>query len=212
MYHFIKEKEKVLLAQNFASELMNSIQDEVRKAGISCQFFLIGSGARSMVTQNANEPFDFDYNINVLSCEDWNDCRAIKETIRKACNISLRHYGLRDIQDSTSALTTYVLQLKQEPDVLFSIDIGIVTEDDKGIWNRLIHDKNNNRYYWNEVKNSKDVSDKVNTLKKHYHWSEVRERYIVIKNKYLKQNDHNHPSFICYIEAVNEIYQKWGDK
>lgn len=24
--------------------------------------------------------------------------------------------------------------------------------------------------------------------------------------RYLTQNDHNHPSFICYIEAVNNVY------
>ena len=39
-------------------------------------------------------------------------------------------------------------------------------------------------------------------------WEEVREKYLDKKNMYLKRNDHYHPSFVCYIEAVNEIYSK----
>lgn len=45
-------------------------------------------------------------------------------------------------------------------------------------------------------------------LKKHNGWAEVRERYLKIKKRYLTRQDHDPPSFVCYIEAVNEIYQK----
>ena len=34
----------------------------------------------------------------------------------------------------------------------------------------------------------------------------TREQYKRIKNKYLTSNDYNHSSFICYIEAVNNVY------
>ena len=37
-------------------------------------------------------------------------------------------------------------------------------------------------------------------------WALVREQYKRIKNKYLTSNDYNHSSFICYIEAVNNVY------
>ena len=37
-------------------------------------------------------------------------------------------------------------------------------------------------------------------------WQLVRSQYLDIKNRYLRQNDHDHPSFICYIEAVNNVY------
>ena len=32
------------------------------------------------------------------------------------------------------------------------------------------------------------------------------QQYEKIKNMYLVRNDYNHPSFICYIEAVNNVY------
>ena len=106
------------------------------------------------------------------------------------------------------------IHFKDQPTLRFSIDIGIVTRDNNGLWNRLIHEKTGfsftDKYYWNEVRNSKGVSDKAATLKKNNHWNDVRQRYLDIKNKYLRANDYNHPSFVCYIEAVNEIYQKFG--
>ena len=35
---------------------------------------------------------------------------------------------------------------------------------------------------------------------------EFREQYKSIKNRYLSYGEHNHPSFVCYIEAVNNVY------
>ena len=52
------------------------------------------------------------------------------------------------------------------------------------------------------------------TLKAKNLWEEVRQCYLDKKNLYLKRNDNNHPSFICYIEAVNEVYghYRWTSK
>ena len=85
---------------------------------------------------------------------------------------------------------------------------NIVAKDDQGSWQRLIHDKRENTYFWNQVRDSRGLGDRESWLKKRNHWTEVRERYLDIKNRYLTGNDHDHPSFVCYIEAVNEIYQK----
>ena len=216
MYHFIEDKQDLMMAQSLATEIAVAIQDQVREDGISCQIFLIGSGARNLVTANNDEPFDFDYNLNILKYDNWDDGKTIKETVRKAANKVMREYGLGDFQDSTSSLTSSEIYFKDQTDLIFSIDIGIVTKDNNGLWNRLIHEKTGfvvvDRYYWNEVRNSKDVSDKAAILKKNNHWEDVRQRYLDIKNKYLRANDYNHPSFICYIEAVNEIFQKYGKK
>lgn len=213
MYHFIEDKQYLTRAQSLATEIAMAVQDQVRADGISCQIFLIGSGAKNLVTANNDEPFDFDFNLNILKYDNWSDGRTIKEVVRKAANKVMREYELNDLQDSTSSLTSSVIYFKDQPNLRFSIDIGIVTKDNNGLWNRLIHEKTGfsslDRYYWNEVRNSKGISDKAAILKKNNHWEYVRQRYLEIKNKYLRTNDHNHPSFICYIEAVNEIFQKY---
>lgn len=216
MYHFIEDKQDLMRAQSLATEIAMAVQDQVREDGISCQVFLIGSGARNLVTANNNEPFDFDFNLSILKYDNWGDGRTIKETVRKSANKVMREYGLNDFQDSTSSLTSSEIYFKDQPGLRFSIDIGIVTQDANGLWNRLIHEKTGfsitDKYYWNEVRNSKGVSDKAAILKKNNHWENVRQRYLKIKNKYLRANDYNHPSFVCYVEAVNEIYQKFGKK
>ena len=54
--------------------------------------------------------------------------------------------------------------------------------------------------------NSRNIKFKVDYIKSNGKWKLVREQYKGIKNRYLTKNDHNHPSFICYIEAVNNVY------
>ena len=58
------------------------------------------------------------------------------------------------------------------------------------------------------VPNSRELWDKEGELKPDY-WKYVHQAYIDKKNMYFQRPyDHSHPSFVCYIEAVNEIYEK----
>lgn len=218
MYHFVEDKEFLKRAQNSCVEDLNKLVGSLLEEGISAQFILVGSGGRNMVTQNEDGDIDFDYNLLIQKCDDINDCRFLKETTRKALNKIMRKNGLHDVEDSTSALSTKNVYFKDNPDIKFSMDLCIVAKDDKGNWYRLIHQKtgysNSDRYFWNQVPNSSKVSEKAVTLKANNLWEEVRQCYLNKKNLYLKRNDNNHPSFICYIEAVNEVYghYRWTSK
>ena len=106
-------------------------------------------------------------------------------------------------------LSTEKRQFKKGNKSLFSIDLAIICED-KESWYRLIHKKtgfaSTDEYYWNEGKDSKGLNTRVNWIKKHGLWQQVRDAYLDKKNMYLKRGDNNHPSFNCYIEAVNEVF------
>lgn len=211
MYHYVDDKNFLKRAKNFCSNLLNDLEGELREKGLNIQFFLIGSGARNMVTQNKNGPIDFDYNLNIISCDNWNDGKKLKESVRLSFNAMLKSRGLPDCDDSTSSLTTKPIFFKDNSSIIFSIDLAIVTENVDEFWERLIHDKRSfpNRYYWNQAPNSNDYNSKAREIKKvPGMWEEVRAKYLEKKNMYLRINDYNHPSFICYIEAVNEIYSK----
>jgi len=65
------------------------------------------------------------------------------------------------------------------------------------------------QYVWNEVKNSHNVKEKAEQIKKSGKWLEVRKKYVDLKNLYLSRQDKDHPSFIVYIEAVNQVYNKY---
>ena len=86
---------------------------------------------------------------------------------------------------------------------------------DKGVWYRLIHEKtgyvSNDRYFWNEAPNSSNIREKADDIKVSGYWQSVRDEYLNLKNQYLRRNDRR-PSFVCYIESVNNIYNMLRQK
>ena len=154
----------------------------------------------------------------MLDFGNFQTLKEIKEYIRKEFNIVLERNGLGDCEDSTSVLSTKKLIFKEGNKTPFSIDLAIVYKENNGSWYRLIHEKGSisyyDRYFWNEGPHSAGLDQKIIDLKANYLWEEVRECYLEKKNFYLTSNDYNHPSFVCYIEAVNEVYSryKWTRK
>ncbi|MBR7172617.1 MAG: hypothetical protein IKD36_02365 [Clostridia bacterium] len=211
MYRYFEDKKTLKIIQTQCSEIIKELENELRINGLNSQIFLIGSGGRNMVMQNENQPIDFDYNLNVISYYDLKKCREIKELTRNSFNKIMRKHGLCDVEDSKSSLTTKELYLVKYPEIGFSIDLGIVKHDKKGNWQRLIHKKtgntNKDEYFWNDAPNSSEYNKKTKQIKSIAGaWQLVRDEYKELKNMYLRRNDNKHPSFVCYIEAVNNVY------
>ena len=171
-----------------------------------------------MITRNGDGPYDLDYNLLIMKAEEryWNDLRLLKETVRNALNRAERREFFSDAQDSTSCLTA-LLHFKDTPNVEFSFDVAITTKNKNGNYMRLIHNKNVyalglDQYTWNEVPNSHQVKDRADKLKRAGLWQKVRDRYLEKKNMYLFRPDHNHPSFVVYVEAVNEVYSRYFNR
>ena len=83
MYYFVEDKQFLKRAQSDCSATIKELETLLRNNyDINSQAFLVGSGARNMITQNENEGIDFDYNLNILSCPDWDNAKSIKETVR----------------------------------------------------------------------------------------------------------------------------------
>ena len=207
-YEFVCESE----AKRYCSDCSRTLKktcELLRTKGISAQFSLVGSGARNMITRNGDGPYDLDYNLLIMKAEEryWNDLRLLKETVRNALNRAERREFFSDAQDSTSCLTA-LLHFKDTPNVEFSFDVAIIAKNRNGNYMRLIHNKLWNQYTWNEVPHSHQVTDRANELKNAGLWKKVRDRYLDKKNIYLSRQDHNHPSFVVYVEAVNEVYNE----
>lgn len=173
---------------------------------------------KDMITRNGDGPYDLDYNLLIMKAEEryWNDLRLLKETVRNALNRAERREFFSDAQDSTSCLTA-LLHFKDTPNVEFSFDVAITTKNKNGNYMRLIHNKNVyalglDQYTWNEVPNSHQVKDRADKLKRAGLWQKVRDRYLEKKNMYLFRQDHNHPSFVVYVEAVNEVYNRYFNR
>ena len=211
MFHYVEDKEYLSCIRRICGEIMQDLCHILKKdydiGAVPC---LVGSGGRNLITQNANEPVDLDYNLTIVRCDGFRGCKYLKESCRKAFNKALKKHGWGDCQDSTSVLTTEERVLKRGNGTPFKMDVCIVKKDTEGNLYRLIHEKTgwicNDSYYWNQAPNSKNIRYKVDFIKKSGQWFAVRDGYLEIKKQYLKRNDHNHPSFICYIEAVNNVY------
>ena len=211
MYEYVSDREFLSRIRTEAGEILQDLCHNLKvDHDIGARFFMVGSGARRLITQNANQPVDLDYNLEIVRCEDFEDCRYLKECVRKSFDKALRAHGWLSCQDSTAVLTAKRLSWHLVPRNQYAIDVCIVMQDDDGHYHRLIHKKTGwvcyDEYYWNIAPHSRDLKKKADYIRKRGKWELVRDQYLRLKNHYLTQNDHDHPSFICYIEAVNNVY------
>ena len=214
MYKFVKDKDFLHSMRSVCSDIVNQLVQTINNEGfLTVQAHLIGSGAKNLITQNENEDIDLDYNLVIINSSwDINDCKQIKEYVKKKFNDVLKNSGLGACSDSKSCLSTKKLHFMEDYQTKFSIDLAIVFEEQDGTWYRLIHEKtgyvDHDRWIWNISRNSKELTNKVKWIKDNNLWSKLRNAYLNKKNMYLNEKEKQHPSFICYIEAVNEIYNK----
>lgn len=207
MYHYVQDKEYIKQSYSICADLVNQLVQRLKQDDIQTKMTAVGSKKRGLITQNEKEPIDYDFNLIVLNAHQYIG-RELKQRIMNAFNEVLRENGWGECRDSTSVITTKKRVLKKGNRTPFSIDIGIVKVDSYG-WYRLIHIKTGwsvcDQYIWQPAPNSGDLERKEKYLKPDY-WIKVRDAYLKKKNMYLRRNDHNHPSFVCYIEALNEVY------
>ena len=168
MYHYIEDKEFLKDMRRLCSDIVNQLVQRINNDGqLYVKAYLVGSGARNMITQNANEPIDLDYNLCIIDAYDIyiNDGNAIKEHIRNHFNAVLKRNGWGDCQDSTSALTTELRYLTKGNNTDFKIDLAIIQERNNACF-RLIHRKTGfvlyDQWYWNEAPQSTNLSHRTN--------------------------------------------------
>ena len=216
MFRIVDDSECRRYRQDCA-KVLTQVRDTLRdEKDIITQFTLVGSGARNMVTKNGNGPFDLDYNLEITKApnEYWNDLRKLKDTIRVLLDKASGLQCFTESQNSTVALTA-LLHFKDEPQIEFSFDVAIVARNQDGTLCRLVNNKHyfysgiQGQYTWNEIPSSHNVKEKADRIKKSGKWLEVRERYVKLKDMYLSRQDKDHPSFIVYIEAVNQVFNKY---
>lgn len=214
MYHYFDEKDALYQMRAFSGKLMQTLCHRLKADhDIGANFCLVGSGAKNLILQNEKEPVDLDYNLELVKCVDFNDCRYLKECARKSFNTCLQMAGLQSCEDSTAALTSKRISLPSCRNTVFSIDVCMIMRDSGSDYFRLIHEKTGwtsaDRYHWDLAPRSKDLKRKAAYIKEHGKWELVRQQYLRIKNNYLSSNDlAHHPSFICYLEAINNVYNE----
>ena len=211
MYHYIKDKKFLGKMRRECSDIINQLVQHINSEDVmEVEAHLVGSGAKHLETQNADEPVDLDYNLNILETYECsiNDGRYIQEYVMKSFNYILKRNGWEDCHDSKSVFSTGY-RCFDDYETSFKIDLAIVTADREG-WYRGIHKKTGfaqyDEYYWVPAPKSNGLDERVDDIKENGLWQKVRDVYLKKKNMYLTRNDHDHPSFVCYIETINEVW------
>ena len=212
MYEFVNDTE-IKPYRSYCSEILADLRDLLlEEYEINTQFILVGSGARNMVMRDGSGPFDLDYNLVIINMPNkfWNDLGKLKNTVISSLNRIVGRSLFSDGHDSTSVISAYIYTTINHPS--FNVDIAILGKNQQGTYCRLIHDKYNCTYTWCQVPSSKKVGSKVKEIKAQGRWNEVRDAYLRLKNLYLSRGDRDHPSFVVYVEAVQQVYQKIQSK
>lgn len=155
-YKFANQKDVKELAK-WCEEILHAVQDEVRDY-FTFDIRLIGSGDKRLVTQNAEEAFDLDYNIILQKDKKnlLNNPKQIKDIFVSRFNNVLR--AKVPNCDTSARDSTSVIQAKliRNSKLEFSFDVAIIVENNDGAFYRLTNEKKAGRYIWNEVAHSAD--------------------------------------------------------
>lgn len=201
MYQYAKQSE-VKKVSEVCEKILRKVQNTVRDY-FTFQFCLIGSGGKKLVTQNTQDgAFDLDYNIILQRDKQnlLNRPKEIKQLFVDAFNEIATEYGFNYANDSTSVIT---VRLVKDQRLVFSFDVAVTVEDNKGAFHRVTFDKKTGHYFWNEVKHSKDYSEKFQWVRER-DWNGFKLKYLELKNMHLKRGD-GVKSFSIFLEALNEF-------
>ena len=66
MYHYIKDKEFLSKLHSTCADIVNQLVVEINKDSvIKVSAYLVGSGAKKLITQNGDHEVDLDYNLEI---------------------------------------------------------------------------------------------------------------------------------------------------
>lgn len=192
-------------------EIIHRLQNEVRD-NFTFQYHFVGSSKWKMITRdrNSNIGFDFDVNIEVNDPNEYYSAKEIRNILRIGLDKAIRPYQYSVFEydrteDSTRVLT---IKVKDRPHsrILHSCDFCIIHECEDGQWHYIRYNKKQNNYLWEcQSKGYMWLPSKIEWVKKHGLWQQVRNHYIDKKNE---NDDPNKHSRSIFAETVHEIWQK----
>ena len=192
-------------------DIIHRLQNEVREH-FTFQYYFVGSSKRRMITRdrNSNIGFDFDVNIEVNDPQENYDPDKIRYILRKGLDKVTNPYGFSIwgydyTEDSTRVLTIKVKD-RANSRILHSCDFCIIYECGDGRQQYIRYNKQLNCYTWEyQPKGFMELPAKIDWIKEHGLWQEVRDHYLYKKN--VNENPNKHSRTI-FAETVHEVWQK----
>ena len=189
-------------------DIIHEVQDYVRD-DFTFQYTFIGSSSRNMITYDAksNIGFDFDVNIEVNDDDEKYTPKEIRTIIRNALDRVATKFGYDYCEDSTRVLT---IKKKDRPNsrIIHSCDFAIVYNCEDGRQQYIRYNKDYQNYTWEYQGEGFDkLPEKIDWLKENDLWNDLKDYYIVKKNRNNNPDKHSRSIFA---EAIAEMCQKNG--
>ena len=194
-------------------EIIHRLQNEVRD-DFTFQYHFVGSSKRKMITRdrNSNTGFDFDVNIEVNDPDEDYSAKEIRNILHKGLDKVTNPYGYSIFgydytEDSTRVLTIKVKD-RANSCILHSCDFCIINECGDGRQQYIHYNKEQHSYSWEyQPKGYYDLPIKIEWIKKHKLWQQVRDNYIDKKNT---NTDDNKKSRSIFAETIHQVCQQNG--
>lgn len=167
---------------------------------------IVGSAKRNLVLKNKSNPkevYDVDYQ---LTCHKKETNANHREVIRKRLlNILNKDKKANwKIENSTSVLTAKKYNLNNE--LLKSFDLALIKMNKEKSKVRSTFNKKENKYIWNEIKDSKDLSQKIKRVEGPQDWQSLRNKYKNYREEqWNTEKDNKKPSISIFVQVVNEV-------
>lgn len=194
-------------------KIIHRLQNEIRD-DFTFQYHFVGSSKRNMITRdrNSNTGFDFDVNIEVNDPNEDYSAEEIRNILRKGLDKVTNPNGIPVFrydftEDSTRVLTIKAKDIANSR-ISYSCDFCIIYECSDGRQQYIHYNKEQHSYYWEyQPKGYYDLPAKIEWIKKHKLWQQVRDNYIEKKNI---NADDNKKSRSIFAETIHQVCQQNG--
>ncbi|MBO5069316.1 MAG: hypothetical protein J6C37_03010 [Roseburia sp.] len=194
-------------------EIIHRLQDEVRE-DFTFQYHFVGSSKRKMITRdrNSNTGFDFDVNIEVNDPDGKYSAEEIRNILHRGIDKVNNPYGHSifryDYTEESTRVLTIKVKDKVNSRILHSCDFCIIYECRDGRQQYIRYNKKQNSYSWEyQPKGYMELPAKIEWVKKHGLWQQVRNDYIYKKNT---NTDENKKSRSVFADTVHQVCQQNG--
>ena len=108
MFDYVKDKEFLSHIRNLCGKIMQNFCHYLKEDyDTGAIFYLVGSGARNLIVQNASLPIDLDYNLEIVRFNIFSDhgensfCQRKSHRIFNRCLHCMQRYKKTFLQTDT---------------------------------------------------------------------------------------------------------------
>ena len=201
MYYYLEDSKLVSKTNKWGHAFALDLEKALEEKGIISEVDILDE---SLVVQNDTlNQSEYPYIIKVDTNEPFKaeDLDKVKEALNKV----LLSKELKEVEDFEYSFKSKKMHWESLPSKNFIFEFFVITNNN-GNYSRVILKKGS--LVELPMLNKEDLDKKESKIRFYGLFENVNNGYLNKLNMYEKRQDPNHPSFVCFIEAINEVFHK----